>query len=268
MDERLGDLEYQSLLPTVTYAHCPICGYVLKCRADIYNVFSRWEVGPRFSQVLYPYGYRVLSIRDGINYTIPADYPMEINESDMFNGTQEFAHCEHFFGIHKFLNLHNSPLPFAHYTNYGEVPYVNRWLFESHTSGYAVLFAIPICKVENDSFVPAYTIFSLTYFTSDRKALIEEWRDNQKRAMAEDPEYYPGLIEVTYLLSHRDQSHDLAFYATLGKLGYLDFSKLHLPLRIEKGIVLPKIYRYIEGRSYYEWSNGRYLKYHRGEMLE
>lgn len=250
-DELLADPEYQSLLPSLTYAHCPICGYTLEGLVDVYQ-FEKGVTYPELNQMLYPFGYNVISFNPAVHYTVPADYPHSINVNAVFDGTQKFAHCKHFLGVHNFVNYHGS-LPYPHGACHGEVPWLNTWMVDFNTPGFAVIFAFPICKIENDAFVPAYTIFSLSYFSPDRDGLLEEWQVSQRQIMDRDPEYYPSLVTVLLTSRRGKAPHDLVEYAKEGKLGYLDINQSDSPLQIGLGTVLPKMYWHIEGRSYFEW---------------
>jgi len=186
-----------------------------------------------------------------------------ITEGPVSQGTPEFAHCAHFFGIHAFLNLHEVPPPNTYYwpNATGEVPYVTPWFFPDDIPTYAVLHALPICRIEEDTFVPTYTVFSLTYFSQDRKEILTRWRERVRNEGLDDPEYYPTLLATPYSYSdqaHRTARYDLAGWAYRGKLGFLDITQPDLPLSIGKGTELPEIYRNIQGRlAKYTWSRGR-----------
>jgi len=267
MDERLVEPVYQFLLPDVTYARCPICGHILKCRVDIYSL-QGWAVGPEFDQSLYPDGYQAADFRAKTFVSMPDDFPPRITPKDVFDGVQKFAHCEHFLGVHKFLNLHGALPPFNYFINYGEVPYVEPWILESSIPGFSILHALPVCKIENDDFLPAYTIFSLTYFCPNRASLFDEWREDAKKSMNSDPEYYPGLISPGYFFKERNRIHDLAYFANIGRLGFLDFTQPQSPLIIGKGVSLPIIFNHIEGRSYFEWENGEFKNHFEGAIIK
>jgi len=186
----------------------------------------------------------------------------EIAAGPVSYGTPKFAHCPHFFGIHAFLNLHEVPPPNTYYwsNSTGEVPYVTPWFFPDDISTYAVLHALPICRIVDDAFVPTYTVFSVTYFSQDRKEILTRWRERVQNEGLRDPEYYPSLLAIpnSYSSAGRSAQHDLVTWARQGKLGFLDITRPPLPLVVGLGTELPGIYQHIQGRlAKYTWSRGQ-----------
>jgi hypothetical protein len=186
-----------------------------------------------------------------------------ITEGPVSYGTPEFAHCTHFFGIHSFLNLHKVPPPDTYYwsNRTDEVPYVTPWFLPDDVPTYAVLHALPICRIEEDTFIPTYTVFSITDFSQDRREVLTRWRERVRYEGLDDPEYYPSLLATSYSVSadaHRSVQHDLVTWTHQGKLGFLDTAQSGLPLSIGKGTELPDMYRDIPGRlTTYVWTRGR-----------
>ena len=234
---------YWQILPEYTIAECPICGYRVQSLADTYSLIGWYGSPLALLQSLYR-----------------SDTPA-ITEGPVSQGTPKFAHCEHFLGIHRFLNLHEVPPPNTYYwpNRTGEVPYVTPWFFPDDIPTYAVLHALPICRTEGDTFVPTYTVFSLTYFSQDRREILRRWRERIREG-PNDLEYYPSLLAIPYSYSdqaHRTARYNLSDWAYRGKLGFLDITQPDLPLSIGQGIELPEIYRNIQGRlAKYIWSRG------------
>lgn len=238
------DHVYWRILPEYTVAECPICAYRLQSLVDTYSLIG-WGSFRGLVQSLY---------RSDMD---------SITAGPVSQGTPKFAHCAHFFGIHEFLNLHKVPPPNTDYwsNRTGEVPYITPWFFPDDVPTYAVLHALPICRIEEGTFVPTYTVFSVTYFSQDRKEILTRWRERVKNEGLGDPEYYPSLLAIPHSYSAyawRSAQHDLVTWTHQGKLGFLDITQPNLPLSIGKGIELPEIYRNIQGRlAIYTWRRGQ-----------
>jgi len=238
------DHPYWHILPKYPIAECPICAYRLQNLVDTYSLLG-W--GSSFHGLLQSL-YR-------------SDMPA-VTAGPVTKGTPKFAHCPHFMGIHSFLNLHEVPPPNTYYwsNRTGEVPYITPWFFPDDVPTYAVLHALPICRIEEDTFVPTYTVFSITYFSQDRKEILMRWRERVRNEGLGDPEYYPSLLAMpnSYSYEERSAQHDLVTWARQGKLGFLDVTRPMLPLFIGPGTELPEIYQHIQGRlATYTWSRGR-----------
>jgi hypothetical protein len=201
---------YWQIVPAYKYAECPICHFQNREAADTYSLRA-WGGGNYLREALYG----TLKWHSSI-----------------------LSRCHHFLGIAQFYNLHgNTPDELDWYQHEtGEVPVVTPWLMPDDIESYAVLHALPICRIERDQFVPRYTIFTLTYFAIDPQAIFR-W-------------LYSGeheLPEFATLISPKADVPDLSEWAWRGKLGWLDFTKSDLPLQIEQVRTLPDIYQNIQG---------------------
>lgn len=222
--------DYWSLIPTYIYARCPICQYEYHEQVDTYHI-GAWKTHLSLSSTLY----------------VPDDYPRP-------------KPCSHFLGIHRFINLHHREPDERDYmeNRTGEVPYVTPWLFEYGIETYAVLHALPICINNNNQFLPAYTIFCLTYFSSDREELLKRHYAAEAEWGKGDPDYYPTMLYPPN--STQKRLYDLDYWVTNDKLGWLDIESSDLSLlRHSNSRVLPEIYRGIQGnRSSYVWHRGQF----------
>jgi len=106
-------------------------------------------------------------------------------------------------GLHAFVNLREhapnevrQPYNFYYHVGTGEVPYTSPNFFQADIPTKAVLHGIPIYQAMSEQFIPAYTVFVLTYFSLDRNAL----RHAILKAQIEpgeiyDDGYIPSLVK-------------------------------------------------------------------------
>ncbi len=217
---------YWQIVPKYLFARCPICEYAYYQPADTYSlrVWGGWN--------------RLLDALYGDAVKLPGR-----------------SICSHFLGIAQFCNLHGWVPDGLDWFDQktGEVPFVTAGLLPDQIPSYAVLHALPICRVEKDArtgedqFVPRYTVFNLTYFAWDPKAVINLHYARQAEWAGNDPEFMPATLAPV------GTKPNLEEWARRGKLGWLDTSFPALPLRIGKGLELPEHYRNITGktRTYY-----------------
>lgn len=248
---------YWQVIPHYVYAHCPMCHVQYREPADTYSIR----------------GWGSPSILRETLYVLPGEYPTN-------------PPCPHFLGIHTFLNLHgNLPSELTYLENStGEVPYLTPWFFPIDIESYAVLHALPICRIEAgvsvelvqpgipvshalpifrieaDRFVPSYTVFSLTYFSQQPKEVLRRHYAEEAERGKGDPEYFPATVHPPRPLDTRgydETLYDLPAWAARGQLGWIDFTQANTPLQIGVGSQLPEIYRQIQGsRKTYVWRNG------------
>jgi hypothetical protein len=166
--------------------------------------------------------------------------------------------------MHVFLNLHDKQPKEVEYmeNNTGEVPYITPWNFPDGLESYAVLHALPICRIENTQFVPRYTVFSIAYFSRDLDLLFRHFSTEAEAAgVKDDPEYYPATVwPPGNMNTHQyDESlYDLTAWAERGQLGWLDVTKTDQSLCLGMGMQLPEMYRQIKGRRWrFVWDKGR-----------
>lgn len=232
---RDAGVDYWQIIPSYTYAYCPVCGTRYHEPADTYSIRG-WAS--------YNFLLKTLYVLEGY---YPTPKP-----------------CPHFVGLHVLLNLHDEqPRELDHLeNNTGEVPYITPWYFSSDFESYVVLHALPICRIENDEFVPRYTVFSLTYFCRDPDLLLRHLAAQaEEERVREDPEYYPATVWPPGHIDKKQYNealYDLARWAERGQLGWLDITKADWPLCLRAGMQLPEMYRQIRGRRWkYAWEKGR-----------
>lgn len=205
---------YWEVMPIYEYAECPICHTRISDPGDTYSI----RVWGRTSDEI---------LLDAL-YGVAEDVPIG-------------PRCPHFLGMTHYANLHgHRPDEQDNFTNYaGELPFITPRLVPEDIESYAVLHALPICRIEGGRFVPRYTVFVLTYFARDPRRVLRR--------------IYRALDSLTYDgYRHLDPvgtSTDLTPWVQAGKLGWLDFSEPGLPLRIGQGLTIHPVYQNIPGQS-------------------
>lgn len=224
------DADYWRVIPIYTYGECPLCQVRYSEPVDTYSL-GGWAGAHVLSETLY----------------IPDRYPRR-------------APCPHFAGIHRFINLHDiQPTEKGYWENWtGDVPYLTPWFFPTDIPTFAVLHALPICRIEVERFVPTYTVFAVTYFSDNPTVILQRRGEFLREFGKGDPEFYGNLLAMPSL--DNEEQYDLVGWAQRGKLGWLDFIEAGLPLRIGTNTVLPEVYRHIEGkRQPYSLRDGRLI---------
>ncbi len=94
-------------------------------------------------------------------------------------------HCPHFVMVQSFINFNGLKAWEAHGSFGPEVPYVYGHLLEKELC-LAVIHALPICRIEDDAFVPRYNLFLVSHFSETpkdasraRRAFNAEWLDEE-----------------------------------------------------------------------------------------
>ncbi len=236
---------YWRIIPRYTYAYCPICQIRYQAPADTYSV-TGWLPHRHFFHALY----------------VTQAGPLRQHS------------CPHLLGIQLFVNFHsNLPTELTWFENQsGEVPYLTPWFFPPDIPGYAILHALPICRIEDEQFVPRYTVFILTYFSQSPHIVLErhyaaEWARGQG-----DSEFYPATVAAPgpygYRLLRRwrdtaaGAQYNLSTWAAKGRLGWLDVTPPELPLQMGPAVELPALYRSISGAQHEQlWRRGRMEKH-------
>jgi hypothetical protein len=126
----LQDSAFLNQLPAYTFARCPFCSVENVERLNTYSAYG-WSVS---------YGRAV------------------------FNSRLVVHHCNHFTLVQSFFHFHGIWPAEAKGLFGPEVPHVIGHLLESDRC-LAVIHALPICRIEDQAFVPRYTLFMVSYFS-------------------------------------------------------------------------------------------------------
>lgn len=159
-------------------------------------------------------------------------------------------HCEHFRFIQPFVNFHSIWPSEARGEFDAEVPHVIGHLLEKDLAS-AVIHALPICRIEDDTFVPRYTGYMVSHFSEISKEAIENV------ALKFNLEFAGPYI--IYLTESRDTSwQDLRSWVETGKLYWVDANTSTLEIRTSDAKNFP--YGDIKGKTFpVDWtiSNNR-----------
>lgn len=195
---------------------------------------------------------------DTINtYTLNGWLNFDLNKYPFHDNPLPHTHqkrCSHYLGVQTFIHLHGVPLTsrllISVSKDFSEVPYMIPWIVtEPDITSAAVIHALPICQIKDTTFTPTYTVFMISYFLQDRITVWERhWQREQPKEF--DAEWYPWKTDYTRTNPQHPHPHDLQGWATMGVLGYLDYTDSRLPLRIGRGLHLPTIYQAIEGKKH------------------
>lgn len=208
---------YRAGLPAYVIARCPICKQENIERLDTYSL-RYWP---------------------GIN---------TYSGKSVWGEEAIVHHCRHFALVQPFVNF-NGLEPLEARNEYGpEVPHVLGYLLEL---GYwfepgclAVIHALPVCRTENKTFVPRYTLFLISYFSKYEPEYI---RDQVFKFNA-----YFWEIPYVQMFSEppdgRESWWNLKKWVAEGKLFWLDTRQPTLELRTKDVEAFP--YGNISGRTY------------------
>jgi hypothetical protein len=238
---RVGDfapsaagIEYWERLPVYLIARCPFCGSLYEERLDTHYL-GGWLPSP----FLWDFVYTSREMAEN----------KELGKAD----EQRSVRCPHFVAVQHFLSLHGVlPTELKGFGNQSEVPFVMPEFLPADIESYAVMHSLPICRIENDQFVPLYLVYLVTYYSTAPHVL---WRRRKARAQEyEDGLHFP-LME-TWRGVESAEAWDLPHWVAKGKLLWLDLDQPDLPLKA--GPVEDFPYGNIEGiRKTYRYHKGK-----------
>lgn len=194
-------LEFWKHIPNYITAQCPLCGDVFTERMDTYSL-EDW--GTKYDSSFF-FGWHMID-----------------EESVSF----EPVRCEHFLGVECFINFNGlEPVELnpSYYSGPAEVPSVMGVFLPDDPVSYAVMHGLPICRVENNKFVPRYSLFMITYFSKDTHVVRERNWSNYDENM--------GRISSLMLDLSSSRDYDLLRWVADGKLLWLDLEHDDLPLK-------------------------------------
>jgi hypothetical protein len=199
--------EFMLRLPNYPVARCPLCGASYHARIDTHSLRSLGR--------------------------IPSNPPEYV-----YSPKHQTIGCSHFVAVTSFVNL-NGVLPeeFSLWScQMGDVPVITPAFLPDDLPAAAVIHSLPVCRIEDDAFVPRYSLYMITYFAGDP---AEAWKrrraemDAIAATQAEDgnDEWHP----VAYVYSSRTRRSipeigDLPLWVQRKKLYWLDLRSPDLPL--------------------------------------
>lgn len=151
--------------------------------------------------------------------------------------------CDHFALTEAFVHFHNQE-PAGLWGEYpAEVPHVIGYVLEEGLAQ-AVIHAVPICRIEQEQFIPAYTAFLVTYFARQNPKQVRE------RVIKFNIDYVEAGLAIEIINPPEGYEHwyDLAAYVARGELWWVDASDPALPIRTHDVAAFP--YQDIHGRMH------------------
>jgi hypothetical protein len=206
---------YWNRLPTYLVAHCPLCGALYTSLLDTHSLFA-WHTDPDLWEGIF--------------------------------GRDEHQHigCRHFVAVQTFVNLNGVlPTELNYYHSKLDVPFVMPVFLPDDIPSFAVLHSLPICRIENNAFVPRYAVYMLTYYSNRPETLWERRRTEEAAYGAGDPDYEPVTLHP---LGEEPKAWDLRLWVARKKLLWLDPDTPDLALKAGPSENFP--YATIEG---YRW---------------
>jgi hypothetical protein len=181
-------------LPAYVIARCPFCLTHNVEKLDTYTL-RRWRI-------------RSQAVAESVFY-----YSLVVH------------HCEHFALVQSYLKFHGNLSDDDLRVGGEEVPFVIGHLLESGRC-LAVMHALPICRIEDNAFVPRYTLFMVSYFSEQPKEAI---RDVERYNI----EWYNPVESILYLPLQfgEEKWADLRYWVSAGQLFWVDGDDPDLGLR-------------------------------------
>ncbi len=187
--------EYWNKLPEYVLSKCPICGAE---HTDWLDLHSLVMGGIWVDKIIWTYKRNIL-----------------------------YRSCEHGVAMALFLHLNDNKVDEIASLQ-SEVPFLTDFLFPKEIKeSFAVINAFPLCRIINDQFVPAYTLFIIKYYGANPRTLTKlrnlppgEWVNP------------PFLYSVNEAWEHRkDKVFDLEYWVEQGRLFWVDEENGKIVLR-------------------------------------
>lgn len=233
---------YWLRLPSYIIAHCPFCGSNYDARLDTHSI--RWLAQN------------------------PTTKPTDIGSTKYQN-----VGCMHFVAVTSFIHLHGH-LPTEQslfICRMGDVPTLTPTFLPDDLPAIAVMHSLPICRIEQNAFVPRYSLYIITYYATDPDTLWQRRRAEMQKIADdlaggdEDWAMHIAYVATSCLGLRQPETQDLAQWVARGKLQWLDLHSPELPLR--QGPVADFPYAHIQGvgrpytytqHSTWPWDKWRY----------
>ncbi len=226
--------EYWKRLPVYLSARCPLCDALYEERLDTHYL-GDWYPSPNLCEFIYTDKETVES--------------KELGTEDELR----FVRCSHFVAVQHFINLHGIwPKELRAFSNRSEVPFVMPEFLPDDVESCAVMHSLPICRIEDEQFMPHYSVYFVTYYSAKPHVLWRRRKDKAKKC--DDGMHFPMMS--TWRGVELVEAWDLVYWVTKSKLLWLDLYQPDLPLKA--GPVEDFPYSNIEGiRKSHMYSKGK-----------
>ena len=206
---------YWDRLPTYLISRCPFCGDRYTGALDTHSLHAGW-----------------------------------MTQADQWEsvGTpkRQQRDCAHFVAVQSFVNLNGlRPTEQAYFSNQLDVPFVMPPFVPDDPRSVAVLHSLPICRIEQDRFVPRYSLYMMTYYSLNPAAIWAPRRKLIANFSHDDPEARLPMLFNSDEASAHPHAWDRQVWVERGKLQWLDPDSAELALRAGPAAAFP--YRRIDG---------------------
>ena len=207
--------DYWNRLPKYTVSRCPLCGAMYTVTLDTHSLAAGWNTNPDAWK------------------NIPSE-------------EKSHAQCNHFVAIQTFVNVNGIiPNELSYYHNELDVPFIMPSFVPNDSKSFAVMHSLPICRIEDRTFVPRYLAFMVTYYADRPDEIIRRRREENQSFGLGDAEYQaPSLFTSDEALAH-PEAWNLPLWVANKKLQWLDSTVAQLPLRVGPPEAFP--YAHIRG---------------------
>jgi hypothetical protein len=170
--------------------------------------------------------------------------------ASVFSTKGIIQHCQHFSFVHTFYHFHGFKPTDALRGEFfrPEVPFVVGFLLRRRWCK-AVIHALPVCRIENNEFVPRFTMFLVVYFAkkpAEAYKTLVSWASTGPGA--------EGYASDFRLPSKGDELwEDLRHWIAAGSLFWMDANDPELPIRTRNVDAFP--YGNITGRTTSEFAS-------------
>jgi len=258
--------DYWEHVPTYLIARCPLCAATYREKLDTYNLVGwrirldnwksiyviddnvrRFDEKKRMERLAKQGKLSVQKLRKLKEFRgyVPKSAPQQID-------------CTHFVGVQTFLNLNKvvpNELDYFSNESESEVPFVIPDFLPDDIESYVVMHSLPICRIEENQFVPRYAMYMLTYYSARPHWLRERFTERYRGGGGGEGYFlvWEYAVSQTKRLS---EAWNLAMWVGKRKLLWLDLEEFDLPLR--NGPVADFPYSNIEGMRWsYTYRKGK-----------
>jgi hypothetical protein len=202
--------DFVQKLPNYIIARCPLCNSEYKAVLDTHSL-KTWGTIPEL-------------------------------DNAVFSAKHQEIGCNHFVAVHSFVNL-NGIFPkeqSRYFRNEYDVPFISPLFVPDDVPAYAVMHSLPICRIEDEQFIPRYALYTLTYYApeeyihweprSSTKSLVRRGILHERRSAEHKGEWEGFLYGLWDARQHPDW-WDLPLWVKKGKLLWLDPYSSNLELK-------------------------------------
>lgn len=220
---------YWQKVPVYLIARCPLCGAPYERAIDTHGLY-KWL----FSSELYRDPFWNQQQADVTHFLLRR---FDAKKKKKHSVSKPTTGCAHIVGTQIFLNINgNMPREMDYLVNdWGDVPVITPEIFSHPMQSAAMMHSLPICRLENNQFIPKYSAYFLTYYAEDAKAMekyaINEMHHPDQRKDKDEwhggfPPFWPS-----WRINKEPMVADLGSWVEKKKLYWLDLDDPDLPLR-------------------------------------